>query len=112
MLYMKENLRLFLNLKIDDLFIASEGTMKLYIIYDDYTVWKKVYKTFTEAYAVVVAKVNSLNEEYADSSHYNDHTSFPSSMTDYNIYDVNDGAHVATINDELSVFIQMIDVDD
>ena len=85
--------------------------MKLYIIYDDYTVWKKVYKTFTEAYAVVIAKVNSLNEEYADSSQYND-IPFPSSMTDYNIYDVNDGAHVATINDELSVFIQIIDVDD
>ena len=85
--------------------------MKLYVIYDDYTVWTKVYRTFTEAYAVVIAKVNSLNEEYVDSSHYNDHTPFPSSMNDYNIHDINDGILVATINDELSVFIQMIDVD-
>ena len=85
--------------------------MKRYIIYDGIRVWTKVYKTFNEAYEVVIAKVNSLNQEYLESSYHNHFLSLPSSISDYNINDTDDVTLVATINDEMNVFIQMIDVD-
>jgi hypothetical protein len=85
--------------------------MKRYVIYDSDRVWTKVYKTFNEAYAVVIAKVNSLNQDYIESPYYNYTLSLPSSMNDYNIHDTEDLTLVATINDEINVFIQMIDVD-
>jgi hypothetical protein len=98
-------------LKIDDLFIVSKGIMKRYVIYDSDMVWSKAYKTFDEACAVVIAKVNSLNAEYIGSSHYDMMQPLPSSMTNYDMSEVNNGILVATINDEMNIFIQMIDVD-